>query len=146
MDILGYHISGLIGVGATFGSVYGAFAKFDADQSDENRKFVREWLLGLKVDDRQWAQFFKELFTKFFGERHLSVKCVGRSFLLSVVLFMAIWMYWYIKYGGMLFAQMESGVYLISVLGIMVLGIMIAVCICACADYLSLGRTYLVTV
>jgi hypothetical protein len=79
MDIFGYHIPGLIGVGATFGSVYGAFAKFDADQSEENRQFVREWLLGLKVDDQQWARFFKELFTRVFGDRHLSWKCFGRS-------------------------------------------------------------------
>jgi len=50
MDVLGYHKPGLVGLGAVFAAVYGAFAKFDGDQSEENRKFVRDWLLGLKVD------------------------------------------------------------------------------------------------
>jgi hypothetical protein len=62
MDILGYHIAGVVGLGALFAAVYGAFAKFDGDQSDDNRKFVRDWLLGLKVDGGRWASFFQELF------------------------------------------------------------------------------------
>ena len=84
MDIFGYHIPSLVGVGATFTSVYAAFARLDADQSEENRKFVKEWLLGIKVDDRYWAQFFKELFARVFGERHFSVKCIRRSALFSI--------------------------------------------------------------
>jgi hypothetical protein len=64
MDVFGYHIPSLAVVAAAFSSVYAAFAKFDADQSDKNRQFVRQWLLGLKVDDGQWAQFFQELFSK----------------------------------------------------------------------------------
>ena len=67
MDVFGYHIPSLAVVAAAFSSVYAAFAKFDADQSDKNRQFVRQWLLGLKVDDGQWAQFFQELFSKAFG-------------------------------------------------------------------------------
>jgi len=95
MDILGYHIPSLVGVGATFASVYTAFAKFDADQSDKNRTFVRNWLLGFKADDRQWVQFFKELFAKVFGDRHLSAKCIGRSTIFSATLIGAIWTYRY---------------------------------------------------
>jgi hypothetical protein len=56
VDILGYQLPSLIGVGATFTSIYAAFAKFDTDQSEENRKFVREWLLGIKMDDRYWTR------------------------------------------------------------------------------------------
>jgi len=59
MDVLGYHQPGLVGLGAVFAAVYGAFAKFDGDQSEENRKFVRDWLLGLKVDAGRWASFFQ---------------------------------------------------------------------------------------
>jgi hypothetical protein len=95
VDILGYHIPGLVSVGGTFTSVLAAFAKFDADQSDQNRTFVREWLLGLKVDDRHWAEFFRGLFAKAFGDRRLSVKCVRRSALLSISLCAAIWTYGY---------------------------------------------------
>jgi hypothetical protein len=132
MDVFGYHIPGLMGVGATFGSVYGAFAKFDADQSDDNRKFVREWLLGLKADDRQWAQFFKELFTKVFGERHLSVKCAGRSASLSVMLLAAIWLYWFIEYRWM-FSSEGSDLIIERALFWTMLAVV--------ADYLSLWKT-----
>jgi hypothetical protein len=99
VDILGYHIPSMVGVAAAFTSVYAAFAKFDADQSDKNREFVRDWLLGLKVDDRRWAQFFKELFTKVFGERHLSAKCFRRSAALSAALLAVLWTYAYFRYG-----------------------------------------------
>jgi hypothetical protein len=90
MDLFGYHIPGLFGVGAAFASVYGAFAKFDADQSSENRRFVRDWLLGLKVDDQKWEAFFRELFTRFFGPKHLSVKCALRSAILSTSIVIGI--------------------------------------------------------
>jgi hypothetical protein len=98
MDIVGYHVPSLIGAGATFTSIYAAFAKFDADQSDKNRDFVREWLLGLEVDDRRWAQFFKELFEKVFGSRHVSIKCVRRSSIVSAGLIGLILIYAYLKY------------------------------------------------
>jgi hypothetical protein len=134
VDIFGYHLPGLLGVGAAFASVYGAFAKFDADQSDENRKFVREWLLSPKADDRQWARFFKELFTKVFGERHLSAKCIGRSVSLSVALLTAIWMYWYVKYGRM---SLEKG----APISILVVRPVVWTMLAVVADYLSLWKT-----
>lgn len=87
MDIVGYHIPVIVtaATAATtaFTAVLGAFARFDKDQSDDNRKFVRDWLLGLKVDTGSWNQFFLELFSRFFGSKHLSLKCVTRSFTLS---------------------------------------------------------------
>jgi hypothetical protein len=144
VDILGYHIPSVIGVGAAFTSVYAAFAKFDADQSDENRKFVREWLLGLRVDDRRWAQFFKELFTKIFGERHLSAKCFRRSASLTAALLVAIWTYAYIKEGQEAVTELRQsygvpsdmpGVLLFAMAG---LGWMIFAIF---ADYLSLWKT-----
>jgi hypothetical protein len=144
MDIFGYHLPGLIGVGAAFGSVYWGFAKFDANQSDENRKFVREWLLGLKADDRQWARFFKELFTKVFGERHLSTKCIRRSASLSVALCAALWTYWYIKYGSRLLHHklaLQQGELLffpiVVIIGVVVFWTIVTVV----ADYLSLWKT-----
>ena len=97
MDMAGYHLPSLVGVGAAFAAVYGAFAKFDNDQSEKNRKFVRDWLTGLKVDDRSWNQFFHELFSKFFGIRHLSLKCLRRSFLLSAFLMIGIFTFLYLK-------------------------------------------------
>ena len=93
MDFFGYHLPSLIGVGATFGAVYGAFAKFDSDQTDDNRKFVRDWLAGLKVKQR-WNKVIEELFTKFFGSKHLSWKCLRRSLALSAGLIIAVWLLW----------------------------------------------------
>src|SRR6476620_318485 len=99
MDILDYHIPSLVGAGAAFTSVYAAFAKFDADQSDKNRAFVREWLLGMKVDDRSWEYFFNELFARIFGGRHLSAKCIRRSASFSALLLTAIFATYIFKYG-----------------------------------------------
>jgi|HubBroStandDraft_2_1064218.scaffolds.fasta_scaffold68489_1 hypothetical protein len=83
MDIAGYHIPGLAAAAATFGAVFSAFARFDKDQSDDNRRFVRNWIVGIKVDNERWSQFFQEIFSQFFGSKHLSLKCVRRSFALS---------------------------------------------------------------
>jgi hypothetical protein len=83
MDILGFHLPGLTAVVATFTAVYGAFARFDGDQSDENRQFVRSWLLGLKVKPEGWQSVFTEIFSKFFGPKHWSLKCLMRSLLLT---------------------------------------------------------------
>ena len=76
----------LAAMSATFASVYSAFARFDSDQSDENRRFVRDWILGVRVDSQRWQVFYVELFGRFFGHRHLSVKCISRSVLLSIIL------------------------------------------------------------
>jgi hypothetical protein len=88
MDVFGIHIPSLAiaatAASSVYSSVYLAFKAFDSDQSDKNREFVRQWLLGLKVDDQQWARFFKELFAKVFGEKHFSAKCIRRSALLTV--------------------------------------------------------------
>jgi hypothetical protein len=107
MYVFGYHIPSLISIGAAFSSIAAAFSKFDADQSDKNREFVRLWLLGLKADDQQWAQFFKELFAKAFGERHLSAKCVGRSALLSAAILTVLWTPW-VWYGVNVFDDPAS--------------------------------------
>jgi hypothetical protein len=52
----------------------------------KNRKFVREWLLGIKIDHRYCAVSFKELFARVFGDRRLSAKCIRRSALFSISL------------------------------------------------------------
>lgn len=92
MDIVGYHIPGLAAATAAFSAVYGAFAVFDKDQSDDNRKFVRDWLFGLKVDTASWNQFFEELFSRSFGSKHRSIKCVTRSFMLSASIIIGIFL------------------------------------------------------
>lgn len=93
MDIFGIHLPTLAGAAGVFASIYGAFAKFDGVQSDENRKFTRDWLLGLKADDRQWSSSFKEIFASIFGAKHFSFKCFSRSAALSVALAACIWTY-----------------------------------------------------
>jgi hypothetical protein len=131
MDVFGYHIPSLAVVAAAFSSVYAAFAKFDADQSDKNRQFVRQWLLGLKVDDGQWAQFFQELFSKAFGAKHLSLKCMGRSALLSAGILAAIWIPWLLHGTN---GRFEERAYIPVVLGYVVF-------IGMAVDYLSLWKT-----
>jgi hypothetical protein len=91
MGIFGYHLPSILAAVIAFVAVLAAFARFDKQQSDDTRHFARDWLLGLKVDNRKWKQFFEELFARFFGPRHLSWKCASRSFLLSVVLLIAIY-------------------------------------------------------
>jgi len=128
VDILGFHIPSLIGVGATFTSVYAAFARLDADQSEENRKFVREWLLGMKLDDRYWAEFFKDVFARVFGDRHFSVKCIRRSALFSISLCAVIFLIGYRWLG-----DGNPAVYLLLTVIWTVSAII--------ADYLSLWKT-----
>jgi hypothetical protein len=135
MDILGVHIPSLVGAGAAFTSVYAAFAKFDADQSEDNRKFVRAWLLGLQVDDRRWGTFFTEIFTRIFGARHFSLKCLLRSAALSTSLLAILWGYWIARFGSdALLTQLQSPYW--------PLGLVIFVGPPALvADYLSLWKT-----
>jgi hypothetical protein len=90
MNTVRDHVLGLFGVAGTFAAVYKAFATFDRDQSDENRQFVYQWLLGLRVNPLKWEYFFRELFERFFGAKHFSLKCAGRSMLLSASLIVAV--------------------------------------------------------
>jgi hypothetical protein len=134
MDLFGYHLPTLAGVGATFAFVYRIFAKFDSDQSDGNRKFIRDWLLGLTVDDRKWETFFREIFAKFFGPKHLSLRCVIRSTILSVSIILIIYAIWL----GIDSTRVES---FKGALGNLVFAILFAT-VCACIiDYLSLWKT-----
>jgi hypothetical protein len=126
VDLLGFHIPSLVGVAATFTSIYAAFARIDADQSDQNRKFVREWLLGIKIDHRYWAVFFKDLFARVFGDRHFSAKCIRRSALFSISLCAAILAYgYYFKVGK----------------GVSLRGFAVWTMQTIVADYLSLWKT-----
>jgi hypothetical protein len=99
VDIFGFHLPSLAGAAAAFAAVYAAFAKFDGDQSDDNRKFVRDWLTGIKVDQQRWNKVVEELFTKFFGDKHWSWKCLRRSLALSVVLIVAVFLLWLVESG-----------------------------------------------
>jgi hypothetical protein len=74
------------GSGATFGSVYTVFSKFDDVQSDDNRAFTSKVLLGIPVDlEHNWTTFFSEIFTLFFGKKHLSLSCAVQSVILTTV-------------------------------------------------------------
>lgn len=94
MDIAGAHLPTALSLGASagasFAAVYGIFAKFDGIQSRANRHFVSRWLLHLSIPDRDWGTFFVELLAKFFGAQHWSLKCIGRSVLLSSVLYLIV--------------------------------------------------------
>jgi hypothetical protein len=91
MDILGSNLLKILaGSGATFGSVYTVFSKFDEVQSDDNRAFTSKVLLGIPVElEHNWATFFSEIFTRFFGKEHLSLSCAVRSVILTTA-FVAI--------------------------------------------------------
>ena len=100
MDLFGTHVPALAGAAAVaaFAAVYKAFAKFDSDQSDDNRKFVRDWLAGIEVDQQRWNKVVEELFTKFFGSKHWSWKCLRRSLTLSAGLIVAVYVLWLVEY------------------------------------------------
>jgi hypothetical protein len=139
VDLIGYHLPSFAGAAATFAAVYGAFAKFDSDQSDDNRHFVRDWLLGLKVDDQQWKVFFVDLFAKLFGEEHLSLKCAWRSCSLSVALIFGIYLLQDIKNWQEFFKfSLFAHPYFTAIT------ILIASVLSGClVDYLSLWKTRL---
>jgi hypothetical protein len=135
VDTAGYHVTVIAGAAAMFSLVYWAFAKFDSDQSDANREFVRGWLLGLKVEDQKWNKFFDELFTRFFGTKHLSRKCVWRSFVLSAILLTTLLLIWVSKKPFSL-EVWYSG---LAEKRLLILTVLVA---CGCvADYLSLWKT-----
>ena len=67
MGMVGYHLPSILAAVIAFVAVLVAFARFDKEQSEGTRHFMRDWLLGLKVDDRKWKQFFEELSARFFG-------------------------------------------------------------------------------
>jgi len=120
-------ITGLTAIAGAFAAVHRTFVIVDSEQSEENRKFVRDWLLGLTVDDKKWVEFFDGLFAKFFGQSHFSFKCITRSFLLSVVLIAATFLLWYASF------KTAPGFDLTTFIVAFIVG-----CI---ADYLSLGKT-----
>jgi hypothetical protein len=91
MNLLGYHIPSLAIVAVTWVSFYKAFATIDKDQSDDQRRFFKDWLLGIHGDDRRWAYFFTELFTTLFGKKHFSLRCARRSFMLSAILIFLVY-------------------------------------------------------
>src|SRR5262245_15111172 len=67
---------------------------------------------GLRVDYQRWGQFFEELFARFFGNRHLSFKCVTRSFLLSTILVAAIWLFFSLpelkRFGRLVLPELDA--------------------------------------
>jgi len=141
MDI--YHWPILAAAAGAFASVYGAFAKFDADQSDENRKFTSDWLLGLKADDRQWSNSFKEIFTSIFGERHFSLKCFFRSVALTAALLACFWVYFFItNYPFPDFPVSHDNP--VEMIRFLLPTIMNTLFIAIVADYLSLWKTRIV--
>jgi len=147
MDFFGLHLPSLAvavaTVPSTFTVVLAAFSRFDKDQSEANRKFSRDFLLGLKVDERKWTSFFADLFERFFGKQHLSIKCALRSFALSVVLILTIFTLWVVKTEN-LFAALTAPADIICWAPVIVFALLFVFVFLACgciADYLSLWKT-----
>jgi hypothetical protein len=144
MDISGYHLPSLAGAAATYVSVLKAFAWFDKDQSEDNRHFARDWLLGLNVNDRKWKQFFEELFTKFFGSKHLSWKSARRSFILSAGLIAGVFILRFVISHTDNDSDDDPEIWWQSfwwdVHNMLIWMVILVVCACA-IDYLSLWKT-----
>ena len=132
MGMVGYHLPSILTAVIAFVAVLVAFARFDGDQSGDTRHFVRDWLLGLKVDDRKWKQFFEELFARFFGPKHLSWKCASRSFLLSAILLIAVYALWNVTWDWPKFRGFNDP--FVSTIAVVLIGAVIV-------NYLSLWKT-----
>ena len=131
MDFAGWQLPGVLSAGATFTSVYAAFARLDRIQSRANRQFVSRWLLGLKTNGTDWRVFFVEVFGRFFGRKHLSWRCVIASFGLSVLLVSVV----------VLISFLRTVDPVTQVENLVDFGVIAAT---ACiADYASLGKTRL---
>lgn len=131
MNIFGLHLSNMATAVGAFVAVYAAFGKFDADQSPANRRFVRDWLMAIRIDETKWKSVFQELFAKLFGKHHLSVQCAIRSCLFSLFIVGTIYL-WYLWHHQIEF----EGHYEIEVID--VIRILLTACI---ADYLALWKT-----
>jgi hypothetical protein len=70
-------VAALTAGAAAFGSVYGAFAIFDSDQSESNRHFVRDWLLGIKVNEGDWQLFSKSFLQNFLAANTFRGSALG---------------------------------------------------------------------
>jgi hypothetical protein len=140
VSIFGYHFPSLAGAVTAFAAVYGAFAKFDADQSPDNREFVRRWLLGLSVDSNEWDRFFYELFARFFGSKHLSLRCIKASFILSTLIVGAICLVWEAR----LFGKADNPYLDDKDVIDLIIVFLPAVAIACVTDYLSLWKTRLI--
>jgi hypothetical protein len=71
---------------AAFGSVYGFFAVLGSLISAEAKASISAWIERVDIPaSRAWPSQFIHLFDTVFGERHLSFKCLLRSFIASIV-------------------------------------------------------------
>jgi len=50
------------------------------------------WLMGAETD-QSWSRSFCDLFDEIFGAQHLSLKCILRSFLASLLAMVFIWVF-----------------------------------------------------
>jgi len=132
MDIGGFHIPSIVSASGTFASVYTAFSRFDRIQSRTNRRFVSSWLKGLTAPQHEWDKFFVEIFERFFGPEHWSLRCLKRSIILSLCLMV----------GGFALSIMAFGYHYSSVqMAEVVTFTIFAVCV---TDYLSLWKTRII--
>jgi hypothetical protein len=97
MNFLGITVPTAVTAAGTFASIYAAFSRFEQLQSATNRKFVADWLKGIAAVryDRRWDGFYDDFFVRFFGTRHFSVTCLGRSILLSICILLIVLSYWW---------------------------------------------------
>jgi hypothetical protein len=79
-----------VGVGLMY--VIDKFFKFVEEKlTDDTKLEIAVWLLGVKTADHvPWPETFASVFDRVFGKKHLSWKCVRRSFLASAIITAAL--------------------------------------------------------
>ncbi|MEM8485799.1 MAG: hypothetical protein AAF564_09640 [Bacteroidota bacterium] len=90
---------GAITIGIYLGSLYGLLKIIDwvFDQDDvikeKSKKRLGNWLRNVKVKEpsSDWRDGFVAIFDKWFGEKHLSLKCFFRSALVTVAFYAVAW-------------------------------------------------------
>jgi hypothetical protein len=73
-----------------FGVVWGFFKGEESVLIDDTKLEIAVWLLGVKPVSpkvQPWPQTFTKLFDRIFGRSHLSLRCLFRSAMASILLY-----------------------------------------------------------
>jgi hypothetical protein len=73
---------------ALAGLVWKFFERVEAVLTEQTKFEIAVWLVGIDMKNKvPWPETFVTMFTRFFGNRHMSLKCFARSCLISFCLF-----------------------------------------------------------
>jgi hypothetical protein len=125
----------LLAGGVIAGLVWKCFERVEVVLTDDTKLEIAVWLVGAKPlgpKMEPWPDTIIRLFDVVFGRKHLSLQCFLRSFMVSFVLSVAIWIHDIVRDGYV--AKVRSVWYVTYIISAIVLA-------SALPDYASLCKT-----